>query len=122
MDADEIGRVLDEIGERIGPAGEYAWTLSVRQVWVEGFVFLLASVLLSMASVALIAAARNHNAKVRERRSANGYYNGSETDGVEWLGVVFIEVFALALLVVASLNLLNPEYHAMMRLLERIVP
>ena len=39
MNPEDIGRVLDEIGERIGPAGEYAFGLAVRQQITLGIIW-----------------------------------------------------------------------------------
>ena len=36
MNPEDVGKILDEIGERIGPAGEYAFELAVRQQLITG--------------------------------------------------------------------------------------
>lgn len=37
MKPEEIGRILDEIGERLGPAGEYAWAKTVQYISIQAW-------------------------------------------------------------------------------------
>ena len=53
MNPEDIGRILDEIGERIGPAGAYAWGLAVRYQIIDGI--LGAVVGLGIAAVSVFA-------------------------------------------------------------------
>ena len=59
MNPEDVGRILDEIGERIGPAGEYAFELAVRQQVIVGAlwtVFLAA--VITLAATILIRSLR----------------------------------------------------------------
>lgn len=132
MNPEDVGRVLDEIGERIGPAGEYAWTLTVRQVYFEAVVWgALSLVMIVGFVIALVVIWRMYLTKVRrwdnpDERPA-GYRASSwrpEADGYAFASLA--PIFALVLgtlgLATSLMKLVNPEYHAMVRLLERIVP
>ena len=117
MNPEDVGRILDEIGERIGPAGEFAWTITVRQVVIEGVLW-TAVVAILLGFVLFVVGFR----LPRLIRSGDGDYRGK---GGDIFQVLLAEVtgFGLLLLVGGSLPLLlNPEYHAMIRLLERMVP
>lgn len=103
MNPEDIGKILDEIGERIGPAGAYAWEITVRQVVID------ASVWLSLGALALVVALGAFT-YAAVRRSADA------------LGVGLLALTGLIPMGVALTQLLNPEYHAMVRLLERLVP
>ncbi len=35
MNTDDLARLLDELGQRLGPTGEYVFQLAVRQVYVN---------------------------------------------------------------------------------------
>lgn len=52
MNPEDIGRILDEIGERIGPAGEYAWRIAVAHESLSSWIALL--VPLSAFVIALV--------------------------------------------------------------------
>ena len=136
MNPEDVGRILDEIGERIGPAGEYAWQLTVRQVYLEGILGtliggLVTAVLLVVTIGVPVYARRLY---LRAKASyANGTgdpyrYNRPSADNYGFpAGLVamvsgFGFMFTGAWTYWSALMLLNPEYHAMVRLLERIVP
>jgi hypothetical protein len=115
VDADEIGRILDEIGERIGPAGEYAFQLAVRQVFIDGAIATIGGVALLVTAVGggLLIWRLSENAASVDRPFARGFGFAAAT-AILLGGFVFLSMGAA--------QLLNPEYHAMMRLLSRLVP
>ena len=41
MNPDDIARILDDLGQRLGPTGEYVFSLAVRQVYIDAFAGLL---------------------------------------------------------------------------------
>lgn len=41
MNPEDIGRILDEVGERIGPAGEYAWQVGVQHTAISAWAGLI---------------------------------------------------------------------------------
>ena len=51
MNPEDVGRILDEIGERIGPAGEAAWAILVRGVWVDSVIGVLFGLFLTTVGV-----------------------------------------------------------------------
>jgi hypothetical protein len=44
MNPDDLARILDELGQRLGPTGEYVFALAVRQVYIDAFLGLLVSI------------------------------------------------------------------------------
>lgn len=132
MNPEDVGRILDEIGERIGPAGEYAWTITVRQIYIEAVVWgAVSAVAIIGMAVALTVIWRMYLTKVRHWDSPNerpaGYRSSSwrpEPDGYAFVSIAPLFGFIVGVLGLAAsvTKLLNPEYHAMVRLLERLVP
>ena len=39
MKPEDIARILDDLGTRIGPAGEYVWQLTVKQVLIDAWLW-----------------------------------------------------------------------------------
>jgi len=125
MEAEEIGRILDELGKRIGPAGEFAWTISVRQVLIESVVWITAGLVVFTFAGALVFLARRYDAKARIKPDDAGYWHYSSDQDLTPGALVFLGVAGVAALVLITFNLpslLNPEYTAMVRLLEKVVP
>ncbi len=56
MNPDDIARILDDLGSRIGPAGEYVFALAVRQAVIANALWFLGSV--AVCVVAAFAAVR----------------------------------------------------------------
>lgn len=130
MNPEDVGRILDEIGERIGPAGAYAWEITVQRIIWEG---VLGVVIGSLILVAVfLTARRGHRYIIRRRdekatRQRPYYESDDDLDtimpiGFLWastsvaVGLAGFEVYA------GILKLSNPEYSAMVRLLEKLVP
>lgn len=114
MNPEDVGRILDEIGERIGPAGEYAWELTVRQVYIEGWAWLLAGIVVLAFAILL-------SGLLAYRFIGHRQWSDGATASVLMYGVIAWLV-ALPMVVVNLTVLLNPEYHAMTRLLGQLVP
>lgn len=122
MNADEIARILDELGQRIGPTGEYVFGLAVRQAIIGGVVGLVASlVALVAAGLALRFAWRQYQSC--ECRRVSYSVCGWEPIGVA-VGIVSALVGFCAVVVLAdsTFRLLNPEYAALRDLLGLLVP
>lgn len=49
MNPDEMGQLLDELGKRLGPAGEHVWSLAVQWQSVMGLIGLIAGLLILIA-------------------------------------------------------------------------
>lgn len=103
MNPEDVGKILDEIGERIGPAGAYAWELTVRQVVIDAWVWGGLGVALVLAAVVsfIVAAFRRS-----EGAAAIGLFAG-------FFGVPTTFYFVT--------QILNPEYHAMQKLLTTVL-
>lgn len=146
MNPEDIGRILDEIGERIGPAGEYAWTITVKQVFIDSGVGLVIGAVLLLLSIALIVfglrsgnvdaeeVARILDAKAKEESQLyphtwqnyfdanNVTFESAGTALAAFLVGICGVVVALIVLAFNATPILNPEYHAMIRLLDRVLP
>lgn len=127
MNPEDIGRILDEIGERIGPAGEYAWQITVRQVYLEGILWgAVASIFVLLATVALIFIWRDYYERRRQygAMESPSRYDRPGADGHAFLsvGVVGLQIVATFFGIASVIQLLNPEYHAMVWLLGSIIP
>ncbi|MFN2419260.1 MAG: hypothetical protein ABR593_10110 [Candidatus Limnocylindria bacterium] len=105
MNPEDVGRILDEIGERIGPAGEYAWTLTVRQVVIDASMWGGVGVVLILVALACGVGAALSRGELRANAAVIG---------------AFAFIVAVPVVVFVGTQLLNPEYHAMMRLLDRM--
>ena len=132
MNPEDVGRILDEIGERIGPAGEYAWGLAVRQVYIEGTIGSILGSALAIATLvagvgALVLIYRRYLADL-ERTKGAGRYDRTDPFGYVLSALAVLSLggaafgFCLTWAVLAIQQLLNPEYHAMIRLLDSVVP
>jgi hypothetical protein len=124
MSADELGRILDELGRRLGPAGEHVFALAVRQVYIDGAMSMLA------AAVSLAVGWQALRTTRRFRANAWAKWNAKPTnypsiDGhpVEDITVALPSLLGYAVVLLAVLaaigftstaltNLLNPEYVA----------
>lgn len=61
MNPEEIGQILDEIGERVGPAGEYAWQIAVAHESISSWIALAIPLFAVLVGLAIIAATRGRN-------------------------------------------------------------
>lgn len=114
MTADQLAQLLDELGKRLGPAGEHVYQLTVRQVVIESLLWgCLGLFLVALSVPALIAMRRSDRKAIAEGRP--------ESDLFGWWGTTWLTgmslVPGLAILVFVSTQLLNPEFHAIMRLI-----
>lgn len=117
MNPDDLAKVLDELGERLGPTGEYVFALAVRQVYINAVlfgVFFVVSVALTVwASSRLI------------RWAADDGPYGDRGLLAVFAGTIMIVVtgaLGLQFLGFSLPDVLNPEYAAIRDLLSNIVP
>ena len=104
MNPDDLARILDELGRRLGPAGEHVFALAVRQQIINGVFGVIAALILMIVGVVFVVVGRRQ----------------IDSDGFEWFagGVAWI-IAAIALIGGLSL-LLNPEYAAIRELLSAV--
>lgn len=130
MNPDDIARILDDLGQRLGPAGQYVFGLAVRQAFIDGLLQTgIAVVGLTVVGVVVLAAARiSRRQWARESADKRDSYY-SKPDILDYvfpwmlggIGGVFAVGFLLILLMTGLLKLLNPEYAALTDILGRIV-
>jgi hypothetical protein len=106
MNPDDLARILDELGRRLGPAGEHVFALAVRQQIIEGIVWVTVGLLLIIAGVVAFLVIRRQ----------------TDSDGFEWLAGGILWVVAAVALIPGLLQLLNPEYAAIRDLLKAVAP
>lgn len=133
MNPDDLTRILDEIGQRLGPSGEYVFALAVRQVvidavltiaWVVPFLVLIAA---ATAWAARFTLWHYREAKAKADQKGSGIYRDRVdiSDYVlPWLlgstlGTMVVGAVTLMLFTQIS-RLLNPEYAALRDILRAI--
>lgn len=116
MNPDDLARILDELGRRLGPAGEHVFELAVRQVYVDA----VASGVFLLVVVALTVWALPRIERWRTAEDADRY------DGRSFVLLAPAILWCLVLLVAAYWALasvrdvLNPEYAALRDILGAI--
>ena len=111
MTAEQLSKILDELGQRLGPAGEHVFQLAVRQSWINGLLFVIGGVLLILTSVAVFSLAWRWTRETYEKEIARGVFGF----------FCLVGSGAGAVMVMTSLSiLLNPEYAAIRDLLSAV--
>lgn len=118
MDAEELSRLLDELGRRIGPTGEYVWQLAIRQVVIDSIAGMIFGTILLAVSAVTVVMTRRYVVK----HADDHYFDAM----FAWFfsGILWVSAggFGLMLVGINITRLLNPEYSALRDLLERIIP
>jgi hypothetical protein len=112
--ADQIAKILDDLGRRIGPTGERVFGLAVRQVYVDGISSIVAFAVLAIGG--LVIGPRIY----RWAMSGDDY---SERQPLSFMGgLLYAIVLAWATLSawVGGFAMLNPEYSALKNILGAI--
>lgn len=121
MTPEELGRLLDELGQRIGPAGEYVFQLAVRQAIAEGVIGLITGLVLIAGTIAISTKATRW-----VLRQEMGHYSDAfdRAFPIAILSVPTAFLLAMGWLLAADsiTALINPEYAAIRDILSRIVP
>lgn len=113
MTPEEIARILDELGQRLGPAGQRVFELAVRQQLINGILTeIFGVVLLSVAVVILIIIRRLWDSIDSYDRDFVGVFGG--------LAIILLSLAGLLVLFMGASPLLNPEYAALHDLLYAI--
>ena len=115
MNADELAKILDELGQRLGPTGEYVFALAVRQAYIEGWTFVGVAVLFGLAT--LVGVIGSAVSIVRRPSDKDAGYYGAVVAMVSGLGFVIASAFFFAY---GLPKLLNPEYAALRDLIGTI--
>jgi len=116
MTPDQIAAILNDLGTRLGPAGQQAFALAVREQYIEGIIGLL----LVIPGVICLWACRWTVGWMR--RDKGSYSNDREpvaAGAVLLFGGIALGTFGNAVLF-AIPQLLNPEWHAITSILSSI--
>lgn len=136
MNADDLAKILDELGQRLGPTGEHVFQLAVRQVYIDaglslvvngvGLLFLIGFVVAAAkfsigrwrAEVAAYAEGKGRWSPIQRGPDMSDYLFAWVVGGFLWL----IFVCGMILGLVAALSrVLNPEYAALRDIIGQIV-
>ena len=106
MNADDLAKILDELGQRLGPTGEHVFQLAVRQVYIDAVVNVVVLILVGVAFFAL--ASRCRAALEEDDTSYASLFLGIAT-----IAIVVVTMFTGVSLMFALSRVLNPEYAAL---------
>ena len=115
MDAEQIGKLLDQIGDRIGPAGERAWQVGVQYTAVSAWLGILLPLVVMIISIPSVV----YFAKKTDFNSDTVGFNGTAFMISSMLAVTSIMVFFMSV----GTNLpdaLVPEWGTIRRLIETL--
>jgi heme/copper-type cytochrome/quinol oxidase subunit 2 len=123
MTADEILRLLDELGARLEGPGRYVFDLTVRQVVVGGILGLVVGIALWVVVLAMVVMIIVLIRRYEETENKKSYYD-SDNDGIAASLLVVlalvVALFATAVTFTSLMSLLNPEYTALANLVSLI--
>ena len=125
MNPDDLARILDELGQRLGPTGEHVFALAVQFKVTSAVIWLVASVVVLGAIATATAIGLRFTARQYREVKANGTYFDSMDYGFPWLmgGIIAILPFLVAsyTLIDSTITLANPEYAALRDIIRQIV-
>lgn len=117
MNAEDIAKILDELGERLGPVGSHVWELVVRQSIVDGAINVLWAIVMGVLAVAAILVTRKlYKAAQKDAYSDDDIFIAI-FGGVITIGLA---VWSLWCGMAALRSLLNPEWQAIQVLLQAL--
>jgi hypothetical protein len=124
MNPDDLARILDDLGKRLGPTGEYVFALAVRQQLIEGFASLaVIGAFVLLATIATFGIRRWFQQGNAEHSSGDGMHVDIETRltiyALTWMAALIAILFFLG---TALSKVLNPEYAAIRDILGAIRP
>jgi len=122
MTADDLAKILDELGQRLGPAGQHVFALAVRQQLIDGAIGAALIVVLVVLTILVTIVAHNGVAdfNARHPHPSNDYV------GLGWRFGMYCGIWAAAVIIIAFIGgiaaskLLNPEYAAIKDILGAI--
>lgn len=113
MTPEQLGQFLDELGKRLGPAGDHVWQIAVQRAVISNAVWLVGSVVLVIASVWAARWLWKVTADVDDVDQGMLRIFGS-------LGTAAGAVAGTAIALGSLINLMTPEYKALSDLLSAI--
>jgi hypothetical protein len=113
--ADEIARILDVLGEKLGPAGERVYALALRQMFIDGIIgtgLFVATTVIAVLAIRPV---------LRWVADGNSYGDRGMAAGLAGVAAAVLWVVLLINFAGFALpRLLNPEYAAIRDLLGSI--
>ena len=116
MNPDDLARILDELGSRLGPTGAYVFELAVRQVYLDAAVITVATAIWTLATVLVV------------RKLYPWVMDGDSYSDRGMVAMVFgicngvFGVFVLSAFATFAPRAFNPEYFALTDILGRVIP
>lgn len=115
---DKVGSYVDAMAEQLGVAGSFLWETIIRQMYVNGVVHAGVS-LLAMSGVYLA----YKNFKKGEAMEPSASYDGDERTTrmvISFIVGLAFGVVAFVCMLWAVFYLANPEYQALMKIVEAV--
>lgn len=122
MNPDDVAKILDELGKRLGPAGSHVFELAVRQQVIQGIITLATQgIVIALGLVAVAVGIWLHKKEIK----AGTNWPTDPTIGffVSFVGglVVGLALFMLLITLPTTITqLINPEYAAIKEILYAI--
>jgi ABC-type Fe3+ transport system permease subunit len=112
VNPDDLSRILDELGRRLGPAGSHVFELAVRQAIVSSLIWGLLALVITIVCILGIS------------RLVRGWSDQSD-DGEFFslmliVGQMFVLVLSVGVTAASLVTLLNPEYSGLRDILSAI--
>lgn len=130
MDAQQVAQILDKLSGFMTSTGAHVWEFSVRQQYIQGTIFAVATFAVFLASLAVVGfcfhQSRLADAEYERKNNEREYYGRQKdnSDAAAWFGVGIItavaSLFPLALCTLNLIILLNPEYAALADILSKV--
>jgi len=109
MNPDDIAKILDDLGQRLGPAGQHVFQVAIQQVYVDSTLIGILTIGVIIATILLF----------RYTKKVYGPQTIDDKISTAMLGFV-IGVFEVGFLIITIKPMFNPEWSAIQRILDSI--
>lgn len=110
MTPDDIVKLLERMGELLQPTARQVWDVYMRQAATEGVVWLVVGSILFLGGLALGIIGTYKNSRIQ-------YHDGSDWLWL-WLPSIFLILVSLIAIPSSIMEITNPAYYAIRKLLE----
>jgi hypothetical protein len=114
MTADQISQFLDQLGQKIGPAGNHVFELMVRQQYINGFESLLIAGVVIVLTTLIVLRLRTYGKATSDNEVKEMVTTAT------WLLPVVATALVWIFISSALDSLLNPEWQAISHLISQV--